>query len=524
MHRAFKRHFACQAFAFPRLFGILCLMVICLVYAQVMQRLVEAAYTARLSVGERCVLAVLQAAAMYHMESVVRVCTHFLKEQLDPSNAIGIAALAESLGCHELHHAARHYIYRKFSEVCQHEEFLSLPHCQLVGLISRDELSVRCESEVFNACLTWARHDLPMRHPYMYAVLSAVRCHSLTPSFLQMQLQRCDELRRNSACTRFLWRVFRELTLHQPLAQPPRSRVPAVPQLLYAVGGYLRHSLPIMEAFDTRTSNWLTLPKLPCPMSGLAVSVVGGLLYALGGRNNGPHGNEDSSALFCYNPVCNEWAELSHMGTARNRVAAAVIDGQIYAMGGSHGVLHHASVDRYNPELDAWTSVSPMSVARVGLGAAVLHRLIYAIGGFDGEQRLASAEVYHPENATWLPLASMSTVRSGAGVVALGEYVFALGGYDGEHQLSSMERYDPRTSRWEVLAPMLHTRSALAACTYNEHIYALGGYDGQTFLPSMERYDPVADRWEEVATMATGRSGAGLAVTMEPCLSRSETF
>ena len=89
------------------------------------------------------------------------------------------------------------------------------------------------------------------------------------------------------------------------------------------------------------------LPKLPSPMSGLAVSVVGGLLYAIGGRNNGLHGNEDSSALFCYNPVCNEWAELSHMGTARNRVAAAVVDGQIYAMGGSHGVLHHASVDRY---------------------------------------------------------------------------------------------------------------------------------------------------------------------------------
>ena len=94
-----------------------------------MQRLVEAAYTARLSVGERCVLAVLQAAAMYHMESVVRVCTHFLKEQLDPSNAIGIAALAESLGCNELHQAARHYIYRKFSEVLITVTTLWLNHC-----------------------------------------------------------------------------------------------------------------------------------------------------------------------------------------------------------------------------------------------------------------------------------------------------------------------------------------------------------------------------------------------------------
>lgn len=44
-----------------------------------------------------------------------------------------------------------------------------------------------------------------------------------------------------------------------------------------------------------------------------------------------------------------------------------------------------------------------------------------------------------------------------------------------------------------------------------------GGYDGHTFLDSVECYDPDTDTWSEVTHMTSGRSGVGVAVTMEPC-------
>lgn len=44
-----------------------------------------------------------------------------------------------------------------------------------------------------------------------------------------------------------------------------------------------------------------------------------------------------------------------------------------------------------------------------------------------------------------------------------------------------------------------------------------GGYDGSTFLDSVECYDPEKDTWAEVTLMMSGRSGVGVAVTMEPC-------
>lgn len=47
--------------------------------------------------------------------------------------------------------------------------------------------------------------------------------------------------------------------------------------------------------------------------------------------------------------------------------------------------------------------------------------------------------------------------------------------------------------------------------------FSAGGYDGHTFLDSVECYDPDGDSWSEVTRMTSGRSGVGVAVTMEPC-------
>lgn len=84
---------------------------------QVMDRLIEFAYTASISVGEKCVIHVMNGAVMYQIDSVVKACCDFLVQQLDPSNAIGIASFAEQIGCTELHQKAREYIYLNFSQV-----------------------------------------------------------------------------------------------------------------------------------------------------------------------------------------------------------------------------------------------------------------------------------------------------------------------------------------------------------------------------------------------------------------------
>lgn len=83
----------------------------------VMQRLIEFAYSSRITVGEKCVLHVLMAAMRYQMEDVSKACSDFLEKHLDPCNVIGISNFAEQIGCTELHKKGREFINNHFSEV-----------------------------------------------------------------------------------------------------------------------------------------------------------------------------------------------------------------------------------------------------------------------------------------------------------------------------------------------------------------------------------------------------------------------
>ena len=101
-----------------------------------------------------------------------------------------------------------------------------------------------------------------------------------------------------------------------------------------------------MECYNPDSKEWLKLTDLPLPRSGVAACVIHGLLYIVGGRNNSPDGNVDSNAVDCYDPFVNAWHKCPNMSVPRNRVGAAAMDGLLYAVGGSQGGTHHNSVER----------------------------------------------------------------------------------------------------------------------------------------------------------------------------------
>lgn len=44
--------------------------------------------------------------------------------------------------------------------------------------------------------------------------------------------------------------------------------------------------------------------------------------------------------------MTNQWSQRAPLNTPRNRVGVAVVDGCIYAVGGSQGSAHHNTVER----------------------------------------------------------------------------------------------------------------------------------------------------------------------------------
>jgi N-acetylneuraminic acid mutarotase len=90
-------------------------------------------------------------------------------------------------------------------------------------------------------------------------------------------------------------------------------------------------------------------------------------------------------------------------------LAAAVVDGKLYVMGGYDSQnLTLSFVERYDPSTNAWEAAAPMSTARRALAAAVVDGKLYVMGGHDGQNWLSSIERYDPAKDEWVTMASMA--------------------------------------------------------------------------------------------------------------------
>ena len=89
-------------------------------------------------------------------------------------------------------------------------------------------------------------------------------------------------------------------------------------------------------------------------------------MYLIGGRNNSANGNMDSDSVERYDPFYDEWSNVASLTVPRNRVGVGVVDGVVYAVGGSDGMMHLDTAETYDVEEDKWVTVPPMTTKRIG--------------------------------------------------------------------------------------------------------------------------------------------------------------
>jgi kelch-like protein 20 len=117
-----------------------------------------------------------------------------------------------------------------------------------------------------------------------------------------------------------------------------------------------------------------------------------------------------------------------------------------------------------------------MTKRRCGVGVAVLNDQLYAVGGHDGQCYLNSIERYDPHTNQWYAVlkkllrhlcrtgevAPTTTCRTSVGVAVLDGMLYAVGGQDGVSCLNVVERFDPQANRWTKVAPMGTRRLGVA--------------------------------------------------------------
>ena len=249
---------------------------------------------------------------------------------------------------------------------------------------------------------------------------------------------------------------------------------------------------------------WSTLTPMPSKRQELATAVLNGEIYVIGGYDT--NGNS-ADTVEVYHPQTDTWRSAASLPIATNHNAAAVAAGTLYAFGGTSN-----RVFAYDPQRNAWNEVAPMHYQHGNSAAiGVIGDKIYVAGGTGAGMQQNEVEVYDPVSNTWTVLPSMHVPRNHtAGGVIDGKF-YVVGGRDNPGAPSALERYDPNTSTWTQLAPMPTGRSGLAAAGFGGRLYAFGGEVPQLHS-EVEVYTPQEDIWEKLEPMPNPRHGIFAAV------------
>jgi N-acetylneuraminic acid mutarotase len=99
----------------------------------------------------------------------------------------------------------------------------------------------------------------------------------------------------------------------------------------------------------------------------------------------GGDANEESlNVVESYNPTTNQWTTHTPMPTARHHAASAVVDENIYVIGGrlTNSLINTDIVEKYDPSSGSWTTdLEPMPSKRSGISATNVNGFIYVLGG-----------------------------------------------------------------------------------------------------------------------------------------------
>lgn len=148
---------------------------------------------------------------------------------------------------------------------------------------------------------------------------------------------------------------------------------------IYIIGGVLYSNksgpgwtpLPTVEVYDTRIGAWGKAADIPTPRIAAQAAVFGGDVYVFGGYSRGKiRGEKDLKIVEVYNTRTNTWSRARDMPTLRRGFRTAVVDGEIYVIGGAifdrQRDLRVATdlVEAYDPLTERWKKRASMPTKR----------------------------------------------------------------------------------------------------------------------------------------------------------------
>jgi hypothetical protein len=214
------------------------------------------------------------------------------------------------------------------------------------------------------------------------------------------------------------WRRLRDLP-----AAVNHAAAASAGRHLYVVGGYGAER----RLFDFFRGRWHALPPLPESRAAAGAAIVGGKLYVVGGVT-AP--GQVATRMLVFDLRRRRWG-FARGPIPREHLAVTALGGRVYALAGRASGVNFRYLQTYSPVSGRWRTLASIPVARSGTGVAAVGRTLISIGGeqaSEGATTIASVYAYSVDRRRWSRLPDLPTPRHGLGVVAFGRQVYAIAG------------------------------------------------------------------------------------------------
>ncbi len=267
---------------------------------------------------------------------------------------------------------------------------------------------------------------------------------------------------------------------------------------------------------------WRSLPPLPTPRSEVTSAVIENDMYVIGGFEE-PGVASDKVEI--YNAVEKSWRSGPPLPTPLHHTVAVSLDDKIYVMGGYlEGWISVNTVYIYDTEDRAWSEGPNMPRDKAAFTAQVLDGKIYTVGGASSRieggrlrfEVLSINEYYDPETREWRTASPLPSPREHLASAAVGGKMYVIGGRSLTLQTNTgiNEEYDPQTDTWTRRAPMPTPRGGIVGAALSGKVFVFGGESGAGTFNEAEEYDPSTDEWRQVEPMPTARHGLAAATVL----------
>ncbi|KAJ4934308.1 hypothetical protein JOQ06_007106 [Pogonophryne albipinna] len=419
--------------------------------AQSLELLLDYMYRAELRLSDDNIQGVAAAAFLLHVDGAFRLCQNHMEACMDPSNCIGLYHWARDLGAAGLANCALRYLCQHFAQVCEEEEVLELDAQSLGDLLGSDDLNILQEEVVLELVLRWVerrRGDL-QSEAQAVELIRRVRLELVDPQFLRKTRRRNPELLRDAECFGMIDAALQTPGLCEASAAPrPALRYGMeTTDLLLCLGGVDKEGVPARRGgladlsfcFDPhgRKTYFIPSPLRVCGGMGQitagAVTRDNNIVVAIEGEDQHRSKRVD---IYRY--------DQSEKNTCHCTVS---LKERLYVLGG--WTPQHQPDDepdklsnrvfRFDPGKDRWTECARMKYSRYRCGTAVLNGEMYILGGIgcDGDTVLAL----------------LQTNASNVGAVHGKLYLCGYYKGAGRHEIITKEilKMDPADNVWTVV-------------------------------------------------------------------------